>query len=72
LLRRCSELLSGAQRKIELLSGFDADGNPVTQPLDDDTLSLEEKAQNRSRRRTAGSDNDADADPDVDDSPLLF
>ena len=88
MLRRCSGLLSGAQRRIELLSGFDADGNPVTTPLDDDTLSLEEKAQNRSRRRTASSgpansvsgnatpsnDSTPDSNPDddVDDSPLLF
>ena len=86
LLRRCSGLLSGAQRRIELLSGFDADGNPVTTPLDDETLSLEEKAQNRGRRRTASSgpgsaasskatpseDFDPDSDDDIDDSPLLF
>ena len=86
LLRRCSGLLSGAQRRIELLSGFDADGNPVTTPLDDEALSLEEKAQNRGRRRTASSgsgsrasskatpseDSDPDGDDDVDDSPLLF
>ncbi len=85
LLRRCGGLLSGAQRRIELLSGFDADGNPVTTPLDDDSLSLEEKAQRRSRRRTANSDSgkatpsddsdpssDAEAEDDVDGSPLLF
>jgi exodeoxyribonuclease VII small subunit len=75
LLRRCSGLLNKAQRRIELLSGFDADGNPVTTPLDDDTLSLEEKAQNRSRRRTAASGSSGSGDEvedDVDDSPLLF
>ena len=85
LLRRCSGLLSGAQRRIELLSGFDADGNPVSTPWDDDTLSLEEKAQQRSRRRTASSassdatpcddsdpSSEAEAEDDVDDSPLLF
>ena len=55
LLRRCNGLLGNAQRRIELLSGFDADGNPITTLLDDDTLSLTEKAQNRSRRRTANA-----------------
>jgi exodeoxyribonuclease VII small subunit len=34
VLRRCHDLLEGAQRRIELLSGVDAEGNPVTQPLD--------------------------------------
>jgi exodeoxyribonuclease VII small subunit len=35
LLRRANELLEGAQRKIEILSGVDAKGNPITRPLDD-------------------------------------
>ena len=85
LLRRCSGLLGGAQRRIELLSGFDADGNPVTTPLEDDTLSLEEKAEKRSRRRTAAADSnqvdatlnsDHDVNPndpvDVDEPGRLF
>jgi exodeoxyribonuclease VII small subunit len=35
LLRQAYELLDRAERKIELLSGVDAEGNPVTQPFDD-------------------------------------
>jgi exodeoxyribonuclease VII small subunit len=35
LLRQSYELLQRAERRIELLSGFDADGNPITQPFDD-------------------------------------
>jgi exodeoxyribonuclease VII small subunit len=35
LLRRSYEMLEGAERKIELLSGVDAEGNPVTEPFDD-------------------------------------
>jgi exodeoxyribonuclease VII small subunit len=53
LLRHCYGLLEGAERRIELLSGVDAEGNPVTTPLDDEALSLDEKARSRSRRRTA-------------------
>ena len=34
-LRRCYDLLQKAERRIELLSGIDAQGNPVTQPFDD-------------------------------------
>ncbi len=85
LLRRCNAFLNHAQRRIELLSGYDAEGNPVTSPLADDKLSLEEKAQKRSRRRTANADADrdsppqapdceenADDDSDIDDSGRLF
>jgi len=53
-LSQCQEMLAAAERKIELLSGFDADGNPITQQFVDKELSLEEKANSRSRRRTAG------------------
>jgi exodeoxyribonuclease VII small subunit len=35
LLRQSHEMLERAERKIELLSGFDADGNPIAQPFDD-------------------------------------
>ncbi len=53
LLRQCHDLLQRAERRIELLTGVDAGGNPVTSPLDDQALSLNEKAEQRSRRRSA-------------------
>lgn len=53
LLRRCHELLQMAERRIEMLTGVDAQGNPITTPLDDAALSLAEKAELRSRRRSA-------------------
>lgn len=52
-LSQCQKILTSAERKIEVLSGFDADGNPVTQSFDDEVMTLEEKADTRSRRRTA-------------------
>ena len=53
LLKQCYGLLQRAERRIELLSGVDAAGNPVTEPFTDDLpLSLDEKSQNRARRRT--------------------
>jgi exodeoxyribonuclease VII small subunit len=70
LVRQCHELLGQAERKIEILSGFDAEGNPVTTPLADAPAeSLEQKAASRSRRRSQGrpapSENtSADADDD--------
>jgi len=53
LLRQSYELLERAERRIELLSGVDAEGNPIAQPLDD-TATFEPNApvRNRSRRRS--------------------
>ena len=86
LLRHCYNLLGRAERRIELLSQVDEQGNPITEPFDeeeDETLS--EKAASRSRRRSAHSksvkSNDAlpsggvgseGPDEGIDDSPLLF
>ncbi len=53
LLRHCHQLLESAERRIELLSGIDAEGKPIVTPLDDTALSLEEKSQRRDRRRSA-------------------
>lgn len=53
LLRQCHELLAEAERKVEVLTGFDAQGNPITEPLHDaGDGSLEEKAAARSKRRS--------------------
>jgi exodeoxyribonuclease VII small subunit len=54
LLKHCHQLLERAERRIELLCGVDAEGNPVTQPFDEAAEStLEEKSAARSRRRSA-------------------
>jgi exodeoxyribonuclease VII small subunit len=76
LLRRCYDSLQKAERRIELLSGVDADGNPVSTPWDDTSLSLEEKSQSRGQRRTAApprppKSSDLD-DNDMDRSGQLF
>jgi exodeoxyribonuclease VII small subunit len=52
LLRQCYDLLQKAERRIEQLSGVDQEGKPITAPLEDSALSLEEKARQRSRRRS--------------------
>lgn len=52
-LKRCYDLLARAERRIEMLAGFDADGNPVTTPFDESEQTLEEKARSRSRRRSS-------------------
>ena len=63
LLGYCHHMLQTAQRKIELVTGVDAQGNPVSIPLDDSDLSLKEKAEGLSRRRAMRS---ADPTPGVD------
>jgi exodeoxyribonuclease VII small subunit len=35
LVRQAYDLLGRAERRIELLSGVDAEGNPISQPFDD-------------------------------------
>lgn len=53
LLKQCHALLERAERRIDVLSGMDAQGNPVTEPFDDEQAgSLEEKAQSRAKRRS--------------------
>lgn len=82
LLRQCHTLLERAERRIEVLSGVDAEGNPVTEPFDDrSTLSLADEGAARSKRRTAkkpktaaneGSGDVSAASEDVDESGSLF
>ena len=64
LLKHCHEALESAVRKIELLTGVDAEGNAVTEPFADEETTLEEKQATRSTRRSA--------DEDVDESGDLF
>jgi exodeoxyribonuclease VII small subunit len=45
LLRKANDLLAGAERRISLLSGVDAQGNPVLRPMEDAaSFSLEREA----------------------------
>jgi exodeoxyribonuclease VII small subunit len=54
LLKKCHALLAQAERRIELLTGVDAQGQPVVEPFDEQAAaSLEEKAATRSKRRSA-------------------
>ncbi len=52
-LKRCQSELDAAERRIELLSGVDAQGNPLTEPFDAEASSdLEAKAASRSIKRS--------------------
>lgn len=60
LLRQCYDMLDGAQRRIELLTAVDAEGRPIVAPVDDTELTLAEKADRRSQRRSSrGADNNS-------------
>jgi exodeoxyribonuclease VII small subunit len=77
LLRVCQGKLDAAQCRIEVLSGFDADGQPVMQPLSaDGEMTLEEKREARSSRRSADSSGRGTRGgrkvSDVDESGNLF
>lgn len=52
-LKECHRLLSDAERRITLLSGFDADGNAVSTSFDESDMTLDEKQAKRGSRRTA-------------------
>jgi len=79
LLKQCYGLLQRAERRIELLNSADSQGRAETEPFDDQVMSLEEKAQARSRRRSkrkslppeSAGENSARHD-DVDESGTLF
>jgi len=52
-LKHCYELLEGAERKIELLTGVADDGTAITQPFDESAEPLAESAGRRRQRRAA-------------------
>lgn len=74
LLRRCYEMLDGAQRRIELLTAVDGEGRPIVSPVDDTESTLAEKADRRSKRRSSSAtistsdEGDLDGGDDMDDS----
>ena len=75
LLKRCYGMLEAAEERIAVLSGFDSEGNPITEPFDDaddKAGSLEAKARARSRRRSHASGKRRSGEDQVDDRGALF
>lgn len=76
-LKLCHKLLEKAERRIELLSGVDADGSAVAEPFEEHLSDdLTEQASSRSRKRTSrgsarGETGSSDA-ANVDDPGALF
>lgn len=74
-LKQCYQLLEHAERRIELVNGLDAAGNPLTVALDEnDDASLAAKGDARSRPRTATTAKAAKrpGGGEVDDESSLF
>jgi len=70
-LKDCYKLLEHAERKIELVSKINEEGKAETDPFDEEeTQSLEEKGEARSRRRSARSKQSTGSD--VDEESSLF
>lgn len=69
LLRRCYRILEEAEQRIEILTGADAAGNPVTEPFDASaTFAAGEKPTRKPSRRTVTKKAEAPAG-ETDSSP---
>ncbi len=83
-LKRCHALLDAAEQRVSLLSGFDAEGNPIAPPMDDieaqdgrSKRAGKTRGQSSAAAKAAKGVDDAlsrgDRSPDsVDDLPGLF
>ncbi|MGD9721659.1 MAG: exodeoxyribonuclease VII small subunit [Pirellulales bacterium] len=69
LLRQCYQLLDHAQRRIELLNRVDLDGQEECEPFEENATSLDEKAQQRGRRRSRSAPADPGPPEDEIDGP---
>ena len=54
LLKQCYTQLEQAERRVELLTGLDAAGNPITKPFDDTATLAPEAADTPARPRRVG------------------
>lgn len=71
LLRHCYSVLDAAERKIALLTGFDSDGNPITEPFDA-SATAEQGVAGRRKKRTARAEIECDDEDDVASNGGLF
>ncbi len=59
LMKACHQKLEGVERRVEILSGVDREGNPISEKMQESDESLEKKRTSRSAKRTAKSDDDS-------------
>ena len=79
-LKHCHQLLDRAERKIELLTGVDAEGNPLSKIFEHEaslgseisSTSPRTKKSNAGRKKTSQDEILGDGGGDVDAPPSLF
>jgi exodeoxyribonuclease VII small subunit len=72
LLRQCYQLIEGVERRIELLNRVDSSGSEVCEPFDEGAESLEEKANQRGRRRSRRAQTELPDEDEIDGPGRLF
>ena len=76
LLKRCRTILDEAERKIRLLTGVDAEGNPVTAEFDSTSTAERDAANNsepadKAKRTTVRGPRRAAGDPPAEKEQLF-
>jgi exodeoxyribonuclease VII small subunit len=69
-LKQCHALLEAAEQRVSVLSGFDADGNPVTKPMK--TSKKSSGSTSRAKKGTENTLKSSQDEDDVDDGLALF
>lgn len=71
LLRTCYRILEEAEQKVELLTGFNAQGEPTTEPFDASATydAAEQKVGRRRATKKSASKKSTDEPADEADSP---
>ena len=72
LLRRCYQTLHQAEQKIEILTGFDAEGNPITADFDATATHDPSQAAAGRRPRRRAEDAECEEPPAESNGPRLF
>jgi exodeoxyribonuclease VII small subunit len=68
LLKNCYLVLEEAEQKIEILTGFDADGNPQTTPFDASSTAKQSgktAGRRKSKKSSGPSDNSEEGESDT-------
>ena len=70
ILRHCYQTLEAAEQKIEMLTGVDADGNPITENFDATATFTGDAPAKKKKRKSSSKKKKASEDDD--NAPALF
>ncbi len=71
-LKRCHQLLDAAEQRVSLLSGFDAEGNAITEPIDEGSIGKPARGKSNNESSNTGPNSRRSESGGVDGSPGLF